>query len=90
MSTDPVLERTRAVIERVVGPGRIPAESGAGTRLVDEYWLDSVELLEVLVTCEAEFGVVFEESRDFENGSLETLGSLVALIRERQAASGRP
>ena len=48
------------------------------------------ELLEVLITCEQEFGIVFEESRDFDEGTLSTLGSLAALIRSRHAvqASG--
>jgi acyl carrier protein len=90
VTTDPWIDRTRAVIARVVGTSRVAADSGAETRLTDGYWLDSVELLEVLIACEQEFGIVFEETRDFAEGSLVTLGSLATLIRTRHAAAGVP
>ena len=81
---DPVLDATRALVERIAGPGRIPPDAGLETRLGDGYWLDSIELLEVLVACESEFGIVFDEARDLDAGSLETLGTLTALIRSKQ------
>jgi acyl carrier protein len=88
MSRDPLFDRTRALVERVVGPGRMLSEPGPDTRLNEEYLLDSVELLEVLVACEGEFGIVFEESRDFDDGSLQTLGTLANLIRSKQPGVG--
>ncbi len=87
---DPLLARTRALVERVVGPGRIPADAGPDTRLSEGYWMDSVELLELLVVCEQEFGILFEESRDFDAASLETLGTLTNLIRSKQATADEP
>jgi acyl carrier protein len=84
--TDGIFLRARAVIERIVGAERLPSEVTPGTRLVDDYWLDSVEMLEVLLACEVEFGIVFAESGDLDGTRLETVGSLVDLIRGRLAS----
>jgi acyl carrier protein len=86
VSADAILLATKAIVERVAGPARTPADSGPDTRLGDGYWLDSVELLEIVVACEQEFGILFDEARDFEGGSLDTLGSLAALVRTKRAA----
>jgi acyl carrier protein len=80
---DPLLEATKALVERVAGPSRTPADAGGETRLGDGYWLDSVELLEVLIACEKEFGIVFDDRRDLEGGALDTLETLTALIRSK-------
>ena len=88
-AADPLLARTRAIIERVTGPGRTPAGTGPDTPLADGFWLDSVEMLEVIVACETEFGVVFDESGDLDSGAFRTLGTLTALIRSKQSAVSR-
>lgn len=84
--TDEILERTRAIIERVAGPQRTPAHVDADTKLADGFWLDSVEMLDVVIACEIEFGIVFSESGDLDVASLDTVGTLVAVIRARVAA----
>ena len=53
--------------------------SGAG------FWLDSVDLLEVVVACESEFGITFDATTDLTSETLATLGSLSALIRAKQS-----
>jgi acyl carrier protein len=80
---DQLLDAIRSLVERIVGPGRTPANSGRETRLGDGFWLDSVELLEVVIACENEFGIVFDEARDLEGGALETLGTLTDLVRSK-------
>jgi acyl carrier protein len=80
---DPVLDAIRALVERVAGPSRTPAEAGPETRLTEGYWLDSVELLEVLIACESEFGIAFHDTCDFENGALDTLGTFTYLVRSK-------
>ncbi len=80
---DPLLDATRALVERIAGASRIPPDPGPETRLSDGYWLDSVDLLEVLVACENAFGIVFDDVRDLEAGSLETLRTLTNLIRSK-------
>jgi len=82
---DPVLVAMGSLIMRVAGAGRTPPDSGPDTPLSDGFWLDSVELLEVLVACEREFGVLFDDTIDFESGALDTLGTLADLIRAKQA-----
>ena len=86
---DPLLARTRAIIERIAGPDRTPADSGPETPLADGFWLDSIEMLEVIVACEREFGVVFGESDDLTSGEFRTLGTLTGLIRAKQSAMAR-
>ena len=82
---DPLLDATRALVERVAGPGRTPPDSGPQTPLSEAgFWLDSVELLEVVVGCECEFGITFDATRDFGGGAFETLGSLAELIRSKR------
>lgn len=80
---DPLLDATRAIVDRVAGHGRAPTGAGADTRLIEGYWLDSIELLEVLIACETEFGIVFDQRSDLNDGTFETLGSLTAVIRTK-------
>jgi acyl carrier protein len=83
---DPLLDAVRAVVERVAGPSRAPAHAGPETRLTEGYWLDSVELLEVLIACETAFGIVFDNTRDLEGGAFDTLGTLTRLVRSKLPA----
>jgi acyl carrier protein len=83
------MARITAIIEQVTGPGRTPAACGPATPLGDGSWLDSVELLEVVVACETEFGIVFDESGDLSGGALNTLGTLSAAIAAKRGAAGR-
>jgi acyl carrier protein len=86
---DDVLEVVRTILERVAGPARMPSRIDLDTRLGDGGWLDSIELLDVVIACETSFGIAFDQPGDLENGSLETVGAFAALIRARRA-SGRP
>ena len=85
--TDGLLASTRAVIERIAGPGRTPEPCGPDTPLGDGSWLDSVELLEVMVACETEFGIAFDDAGDLSAGALNTLGTLTEAIRAKRAAA---
>lgn len=84
-----LLATTRAIIERVVGRERTPASSGPDTPLADGFWLDSIELVEVLVACEVAFGIELDETSDLESGAFGTLGTLATLIKAKQALSVR-
>ena len=48
--SDEILARTRAIVERVAGPHRMPEAVTRETKLADGFWLDSVQLLEVAMT----------------------------------------
>lgn len=86
--TDAIFERTRTIVEQVAGAHRTPGQVTAGTKLADGFWLDSVEMLEVVIACETEFGIVFSESGDLDVSSLDTVGSLVQVITGRLAGGG--
>jgi len=84
MSDDRVIERVQAVVARVAGPSRTPGDAGPDTLLGEGgYWLDSVDLLEVTIACETEFGVIFDGERDLTMESLSTARSLAEVIRRK-------
>ena len=67
MMEDSVLARVRRVVVRTAGATRTPPDPGPDTPLGEAgFWLDSVDLVEVIVACEEEFGVTFdgETNRD--------------------------
>ena len=88
---DALLEALRAIVARVAGPTRAPAgDMGAETPLTEGgWWLDSVELLEVIVACETEFGITFEPARDLPDDALRTLGTLAAVIQTKNPELSR-
>lgn len=83
-----LVDAIRALVARVAGPSRTPAESGPDTPLSEGgFWLDSVELLEVVVACEGEFDITFDATKDFAAGAFETLGTLATLVDGKRAAA---
>ena len=77
-----------AILAQVAGASRVPSLPGRDTALRDGYWLDSMELLEVVLACEARFGIEFLESVDLTPENLATVGTLVDLIDRRVEARG--
>ena len=88
---DTLLGALQAVVTGVVGPARTPeGEINAATRLTEGgFWLDSVEMLEVIVACEAEFTITFEPASDLSDDHLQTLGTLADLIRAKNPQLSR-
>ena len=80
---DPMFARVLAIVERAVGPGRQQRDVTPDTPLSDGFWLDSAELLNVVLACEREFGIVFDGERDFSRETFATLGTLTALVRDK-------
>jgi acyl carrier protein len=85
---DATLASIRVIVEEVAGSRRIPAQVGPETRLSEGgFWLDSVELLQVVVACEERFGIVFDANQDLTPEPLETLATLTALVRAKRPRS---
>jgi acyl carrier protein len=82
---DPLLETVRTIVARIAGPDRMPAPCGPETRLAEDCWLDSVELLEIVLACEATFGIAFDAAHDFQPDAFATVGSLTALVRSKRS-----
>jgi acyl carrier protein len=75
----------QSILIRIVGPDQSPSDAGPDTPLVEGgFWLDSVHLLEALLACEAEFGIVFDPETDFTDEHLKTVRTLGDLIRTKQ------
>jgi acyl carrier protein len=55
--------------------------------LMDVYGVDSVSLLELVVGAEEEFGITIPDE-EFDLKHFQTVASLAAFVRARQAAGG--
>ena len=87
MIADTVVERVQAIVCGIVGPHRTPVDAGPRTSLGEGgFWLDSIDLLEVIIACESEFGIVFDSATDLTKRTLSTLGSLADLVRNKLSA----
>jgi acyl carrier protein len=84
MREDAVLQRVQAIVIRIAGHARRPVDPTPDTPLGEHgYWLDSVDLLELIVACEEEFGTTFDADRELDEGSLTTVRTLADAIRSR-------
>lgn len=84
MTDDLLLDRVHEIVTGIAGPGRRPVNDSPDTPLGDEgYWLDSMDMLEVVLACEREFGIVFEPATDLTIGTLTSARDLARLIRSR-------
>ena len=80
-----VLERVQTVVVQVAGPTRTPPDAGPDTPLGDGgFWLDSVDLVEVVVACESEFEVSFEGETDLTRQALHSVRTLAELIESKR------
>ena len=80
-----LLERVQTVVAQVAGPSRTPPDAGPDTPLGDGgFWLDSVDLVEVVVACESEFEVSFEGETDLTCETLHSGRTLAELIESKR------
>ena len=83
--SDEALGRVQAIVARIAGAERAPADAGPDTPLgEDGYWLDSVDVLEVILACEHEFAIRLDQEPDLTAEALATVRSLAALIEQRR------
>lgn len=86
MTGGSTVERVLGIVTRVAGPARTPPGAGPDTPLGDDgFWLDSVDMVEVAVACEIEFGVSFEGETDLTSETLATARSLADLVSRKGA-----
>jgi acyl carrier protein len=84
MTDDAILARVHAVVAGIAGASRTREDAGPDTPLgASGFWLDSLDLVEVVVACEQEFGVTFDGETDVTPESLASIRSLAALIRSK-------
>lgn len=82
--TDPALARVLAILSGVARADRVPREAGADTPLGENgYWLDSVDMLEVILACEHEFDISLADPDELTEEALASAGSLAALIARK-------
>lgn len=76
-----VADRIRAIIENTLGLDPVEGEF-ATARLEDDLGADSADVIEIIMDCEAEFGI---EISDAEAEDVETAADLVALVEKHFA-----
>jgi len=82
--SDPILARIQAIVSGIAGYARAVAGAGPDTPLGDDgYWLDSVDVLEVILACEHEFDVSLADHADLTPEALASVGSLAELVRSK-------
>ncbi len=84
MSDDSILARVHDLIVRMAGPDRTPDDAGPDTPLGESgYGFDSLDVLEVILACEHEFGVVFETGDELTADTLLSTRRLAEVIGKR-------
>ena len=87
MTDDPLLTRVQRIVVTQAGADRTPRDVSPDTALGGAgFWLDSVDLLEIVLACESEFGVTFDSETDLTLETLATVRSLAALIARKGGA----
>lgn len=82
MTNDPILDRVLAITVSLSGPGRTPPDADPDTPLGDEgFWLDSLDLLDLIVACENEFATVLDEASGLREDALVSARTLASVIR---------
>ncbi len=85
-----LIEALRTIVARVVGASRAPADMSPDTPLGEGgLWLDSLELLQVVIASEAQFEITFAPGQDLVDARLKTLGTLAEMIDGRRALLAR-
>jgi acyl carrier protein len=89
MAEDELLERLLNIVAFVAGAHRLPTDLGAHTPISEGgLELDSATVLELIVSCEAEFSVTLDADTDFTKEALGTVGTLAESVRRAAAARG--
>ena len=84
-------DRVLTILARVAGPHRTPPSPGPDTPLAEGgFWLDSADLFEVVLACEAEFNVRFDGAMDLTPGRLMTVATLAETIHQHMSQAPGP
>ena len=76
-----ILARVLAIAARIAGPNRTPLDAGPSTPLWNGgFWLDSLDLMDLMLACDAAFGPVFDGSSGAAIVDTPTAGELAAAI----------
>jgi acyl carrier protein len=83
---DDVLHRLLEIVAFVAGSHRVPSDLGPHTPITTGgIELDSTAMLELILSCEAEFGITFHPRTDLTEDSLRTVGTLADSVRRALA-----
>ncbi len=79
-----ILARVLAIAGTIAGPNRTPPDAGPSTPLWNGgFWLDSLDLMDLMLACDAAFGPVFDGRCGAAIADTLTAGELAAAIEAR-------
>ena len=79
---DVVLDRVLGIVAFIAGPHRVPEKLGPDTPITaGGVELDSTALLELILSCEVEFGITFDPAVHLTEDRLRTVGTLAESVR---------
>lgn len=88
MSNEPPIEdRLKAMIVERLFLKIDPLQIGVDDELMEKLGVDSVQIFEIVVGLEEEFGVVFDED-EFDIELFKTVHSMADVIRKKQSTAG--
>jgi acyl carrier protein len=74
--------RVLATVIRIAGSSRTPPDAGPETSLADGgFALDSVDMLELIVSCEQEFGIELDPKALLAADALRSAGGLAQVVQ---------
>jgi acyl carrier protein len=74
-----------SVVRAIAGTARTPPGAGPDTPLRENgFWLDSLAMVEIVMECEATFGIVLDAESDLTPEAFSTVRSLASVIRAKQ------
>lgn len=82
MDKNEIISRLKEMIVERLFLSVEPEELKTDASLIDEYGVDSVCLLELVVGLEDQFGIVIEDG-DFDVKNFETVNSIAEFVQER-------
>ena len=84
MADDLKLQLKKMIAERLF-LNVTPEDIEDGENLMDEYNIDSVNLFEIIVGLEDQFGIALEEE-DFNVETFSTIGNIAAFVEQKRGA----
>jgi acyl carrier protein len=79
--------RVLATAIRIAGPSRTPPDAGPETSLAEGgFGLDSVDMLELIVSCEQEFGIELDPRAFLAADALRNARGLAEVVQSALAA----
>jgi acyl carrier protein len=88
MSEAALRERIKELVVQCLFLDIEPSSINDGDNLMEVHGVDSVNLFEIVVALEEDYGISFQDE-DFDVETFSTVGSIAELVERKQAETGQ-